>query len=104
MFRQSKRRIASRKNFSSYDDIVKSELDIGNVSTANQIILGSTSSEEEKALYAKLYESKLSFYDLPPRGEITLEQFEIWAIDRLKILLEIESAFPETNPSKRSRP
>ena len=91
MFRQSKRRIASRKNFSSYDDIVKSELDVGNTNAANQIILSSSSSDEEKKLYARLYESKLSFYDLPPQGEITLEQFEIWAIDRLKILLEIES-------------
>lgn len=48
MFRQSKRRIASRKNFSSYDDIVKSELDVGNTNAANQIILSSSSSEEEK--------------------------------------------------------
>ncbi|CAI4938200.1 ATV_HP_G0114700.mRNA.1.CDS.1 [Saccharomyces cerevisiae] len=100
MFRQSKRRIASRKNFSSYDDIVKSELDVGNTNAANQIILSSSSSEEEKKLYARLYESKLSFYDLPPQGEITLEQFEIWAIDRLKILLEIESCLSRNKSIK----
>lgn len=31
-------------------------------------------------------------YDVPPRGDITLEDFEIWAIDRLRVLGEIESS------------
>jgi DNA primase large subunit len=35
--------------------------------------------------------SKLTFYGLPPVGEITLDEFETWAIDRIKILNEIES-------------
>lgn len=30
------------------------------------------------------YEHRLSFYTLPPTAEITLEEFETWAIDRLK--------------------
>ena len=30
------------------------------------------------------YPTRLSFYDVPPTAEITLEQFEQWAIDRLR--------------------
>lgn len=65
MFRQTKRRIAGRKNF-------------------------------EKASYLSsklnaLYSTRLSFYDIPPLDEITLEEFELWAIDRLRVLIEIES-------------
>ena len=30
------------------------------------------------------YTSRLNFYDLPPTAEITLEEFEEWAIHRLK--------------------
>lgn len=64
MFRQNKRRTAGRKNFEQ-----------------SAIFQGSE----------QLYSSRLSFYDVPPTDEVTLEEFEIWAIDRLKILIEIES-------------
>ncbi|OJJ47875.1 hypothetical protein ASPZODRAFT_131474 [Penicilliopsis zonata CBS 506.65] len=37
------------------------------------------------------YPHQLNFYETPPTAEITLEQFEQWAIDRLKILAEIEA-------------
>ncbi|QPG73103.1 hypothetical protein FOA43_000408 [Brettanomyces nanus] len=37
------------------------------------------------------YPRRLTFYRMPPLEEITLEEFETWAIDRLKVLLEIES-------------
>lgn len=30
------------------------------------------------------YPFKLSFYDVPPTQEISLEEFETWAIDRLR--------------------
>ena len=30
------------------------------------------------------YPHRLSFYEVPPTTEITLEQFEQWAIDRLR--------------------
>ena len=30
------------------------------------------------------YEHRLNFYVLPPTAEITLDEFETWAIDRLK--------------------
>ncbi len=30
------------------------------------------------------YQHRLNFYEIPPTAEITLEQFEQWAIDRLK--------------------
>jgi DNA primase large subunit len=36
---------------------------------------------------AQEYPYRLNFYDLPPTAEITLEQFEQWAIDRLKGML-----------------
>ncbi|KAK2798069.1 hypothetical protein FQN50_008981 [Emmonsiellopsis sp. PD_5] len=37
------------------------------------------------------YAHRLNFYDIPPTAEITLEQFEQWAIDRLRILAELEA-------------
>ncbi|KAL3230606.1 DNA primase large subunit [Nakaseomyces bracarensis] len=74
MFRQSKKRVSMRRNFGT------EEVDV---------IQGST--EDERALYQRIYENKLSFYDVAPKGEITLEEFETWAIDRVKLLLEIES-------------
>lgn len=30
------------------------------------------------------YKHRLNFYDIPPTADITLEQFEQWAIDRLR--------------------
>ncbi|KAK0541318.1 DNA primase subunit pri2 [Tilletia horrida] len=38
------------------------------------------------------YPHRLSFYNLPPTQEITLWQFETWAIDRLRVLADIESS------------
>ncbi|KAL9939023.1 hypothetical protein V8E36_001836 [Tilletia maclaganii] len=38
------------------------------------------------------YPDRLSFYNLPPTQEITLWQFETWAIDRLRVLADIESS------------
>lgn len=75
MFRQTKRRIAGRRNF------------------------------ESVAAYAEgksLYPSRLSFYDAPPLEEITLEEFETWAIDRLKILIEIESCLARSKSLKET--
>lgn len=37
------------------------------------------------------YPYRLNFYDAPPQFEITIEDFEQWAIDRMKVLGEIES-------------
>ncbi|KAI9847873.1 MAG: hypothetical protein M1838_000707 [Thelocarpon superellum] len=37
------------------------------------------------------YPHRMNFYDTPPTAEITLEQFEQWAIDRLRILAELEA-------------
>ncbi|KAI9571242.1 DNA primase, large subunit [Boletus coccyginus] len=39
------------------------------------------------------YSFRLNFYDEPPRGEVTLEDFETCALDRLRVLAEIESSF-----------
>lgn len=38
-----------------------------------------------KALYKENdYPHRLSLYDIPPTAEISLEEFETWAIDRLR--------------------
>ncbi|GAA5897500.1 DNA primase subunit PRI2 [Sporobolomyces salmoneus] len=44
------------------------------------------------------YPHRLSFYERPPTEEITLEQFEVWAIDRLRLLADIESAQARNRP------
>ncbi|PWN48323.1 DNA primase large subunit [Violaceomyces palustris] len=38
------------------------------------------------------YQHRLNFYSTPPTSEVTIEEFETWAIDRLKVLAEIESS------------
>lgn len=88
MFRQSKKRVASRRNFESSDN------------GSSQIIAGAGNIEQEKQLYDSIYGAKLSFYEQKPQGEITLEQFEIWAIDRLKVLLEIEACISRNKSLK----
>lgn len=47
-----------------------------------------------------MYRTRVSFYDVPPLQEITLEQFETWAIDRLKVLIEIESCVARSKSLK----
>ncbi|KAG8217804.1 DNA primase, large subunit [Butyriboletus roseoflavus] len=39
------------------------------------------------------YPFRLNFYDKPPLYEVTLEEFETCALDRLRVLAEIESSF-----------
>jgi DNA primase large subunit len=47
------------------------------------------------------YPTRLNFYATPPTAEITLEQFEQWAIDRLRILAELEAcSFRNKNPTE----
>lgn len=41
---------------------------------------------------ARRYPFRLNFYREPPVHEVTIEQFEIWAMDRLRVLAEIESS------------
>ncbi|KAF8324690.1 eukaryotic and archaeal DNA primase, large subunit-domain-containing protein [Cantharellus anzutake] len=38
------------------------------------------------------YPHRLNFYEEAPLEQVTLEQFETWAIDRLRVLAEIEAA------------
>lgn len=78
MFRQTKRRTAGRRNFEQ----------------------GKNGSIYQSLSSANQYNSRLSFYDLPPLEEITLEEFETWAIDRLKILIEIESCVARSKSIK----
>ncbi|EDO16807.1 hypothetical protein Kpol_1056p7 [Vanderwaltozyma polyspora DSM 70294] len=93
MFRQSRKRIANRRNFDSNE--LKSD------GSSTQLIFNSgLLNEDERKLYEKIYDSKISFYELPPQGEITLDQFETWAIDRLKVLLEIESCISRNKSIK----
>ncbi|ETN43621.1 uncharacterized protein HMPREF1541_02780 [Cyphellophora europaea CBS 101466] len=47
------------------------------------------------------YPHRLSLYDVPPTQEISLEEFETWAIDRLRILAELEScSFRNRSPQE----
>lgn len=39
------------------------------------------------------YAFRLNFYDVPPTADITLEQFEQWAIDRLRGKLNAQFEF-----------
>ncbi|KAF2089256.1 DNA primase, large subunit [Saccharata proteae CBS 121410] len=47
------------------------------------------------------YKHRLNFYGLPPTQEITLEEFEEWAIARLKVLSELETcSFRNRSPEE----
>lgn len=47
------------------------------------------------------YPYRLNFYTVPPTADITLEQFEQWAIDRLRVLAELEAcAFRNKSPAE----
>jgi len=47
------------------------------------------------------YLHRLNFYANPPTADITLEQFEQWAIDRLRVLAEIEAcSFRNKSPAE----
>ncbi|KAF2141943.1 uncharacterized protein K452DRAFT_270601 [Aplosporella prunicola CBS 121167] len=49
------------------------------------------------------YTHRLNFYTLPPTAEITLEEFEEWAIARLKVLAELEAcSFRNRSPEETS--
>ncbi|KAI0124153.1 eukaryotic and archaeal DNA primase, large subunit-domain-containing protein [Xylariales sp. AK1849] len=60
----------------------------------------------KKQFATPLYESqsyshRLSFYAVPPTADITLEQFEQWAIDRLRVLAEMEAcSFRNKSPAE----
>ncbi|AMD19661.1 HCL490Wp [Eremothecium sinecaudum] len=89
MFRQTKRRITQRRNNVPGDE-----------NALSGYIHSGISVSELQAHYDLLYPAKLSFYQYPPEGEITLDQFETWAIDRLKVLLEIESLAQRNRSTK----
>ncbi|KUJ10968.1 DNA primase, large subunit [Mollisia scopiformis] len=47
------------------------------------------------------YKHRLNFYVTPPTADITLEQFEQWAIDRLRVLAELEAcSFRNKSPAE----
>ncbi|KWU42976.1 DNA primase, large subunit [Rhodotorula sp. JG-1b] len=46
------------------------------------------------------YPHRLNLYERPPTDEVTLEEFEIWAIDRLRLLADIEAAQARNRPFK----
>ncbi|SJX64099.1 related to PRI2-DNA-directed DNA polymerase alpha, 58 KD subunit (DNA primase) [Sporisorium reilianum f. sp. reilianum] len=67
----------------------------GNVSSASahtsSLASGSVARHHTDKALAR-YPHRLNFYTVPPIHEVTIEQFESWAIDRLKVLAEIESS------------
>ncbi|KAA1474935.1 DNA primase large subunit [Dentipellis sp. KUC8613] len=44
------------------------------------------------------YPHRLNFYDKPPLDDVTIEEFEICALNRLRILAEIESCYARNRP------
>ncbi|KAI1390682.1 DNA primase, large subunit [Hypoxylon trugodes] len=55
----------------------------------------------EPAYKENEYPHSLNFYETPPTADITLEQFEQWAIDRLRILAELEAcSFRNKTPTE----
>ncbi|KAK1760649.1 DNA primase large subunit [Echria macrotheca] len=47
------------------------------------------------------YPHRLNFYSTPPTGDIKLEEFEQWAIDRLRVLAELEAcSFRNKTPAE----
>ncbi|RDA93507.1 hypothetical protein CP533_3964 [Ophiocordyceps camponoti-saundersi (nom. inval.)] len=47
------------------------------------------------------YPHRLNYYSEPPTADITLEQFEQWAIDRLRVLAELEAcSFRNKTPAE----
>ena len=43
------------------------------------------------AFQAQDYPYRLNFYQVPPTSEITLEEFEQWAIDRLRSMCAVKT-------------
>lgn len=68
MFKKPQRRTASRRNFSSVP------------------LNGFSNSLDGNGL---TYPTRVTFYPSPPMSTLTLEQFETYAIDRLKLLIEM---------------
>lgn len=42
-------------------------------------------------------------YERPPTGDVTIEEFELFAIDRLRVLGEIESSWARNRPLEELR-
>ena len=89
MFRQTKRKLVNRRNLAEEDPTIKPEYLLQNVHTSGDVAFQENYFKE--SFSTDPYANLLSMYERPPIGEITLEEFEVWAIDRLKLLLELES-------------
>lgn len=86
MFRPTKKRVSNRRHFAE-DEM-------------NRVEVKSYGGDNGEIDYDEIYPAKVSWYGIAPRGEITLEQFETWAIDRLKVLLELESLWQRNRSMK----
>ena len=98
MFRQNKKRLSSRRNFDLSADMDSSGVKLEN--GVHQYVLSGSDAEKEQKLYDSINSTKLYFYEQPPQGEITLEEFETWAIDRIKILQEIQASISRNRSLK----
>src|SRR3569833_2282862 len=58
----------------------------------------------EAAYKETQYPSRLNYYSTPPTADITLEQFEQWAVDRLRSTHQPLSFTADPNPSARGTP
>lgn len=63
--------------------------DAQRIDAKRRAVLGHKKSQFSTPAYKQQeYPHRLNFYEIPPTEEITLEQFEQWAIDRLKSVLK----------------
>ncbi|RKF75884.1 putative DNA primase large subunit [Golovinomyces cichoracearum] len=76
--------------------------DFSRIDPKRQAKISHRKKQFEAPLYQALdYKHRLNFYNVPPTVDITLEQFEQWAIDRLRVLAEIEAcSFRNKSPAE----
>ncbi|KAK3631976.1 DNA primase subunit pri2 [Elasticomyces elasticus] len=72
------------------------------IDAKKRAVLDSRKKQFAKATWeAETYDYRMNFYLTPPTGDIALEQFEEWAIARLKVLAELEACqFRNRSPAE----
>ncbi|GAA6003477.1 DNA primase subunit PRI2 [Rhodotorula paludigena] len=80
----------------------RSSLSSRSVNTLGASTSSATYSAPEVSLAPRSgkYPHRLNLYERPPLEELTLEEFEVWAIDRLRLLADIEAAQARNRPFK----
>ncbi|KAH9808200.1 eukaryotic and archaeal DNA primase, large subunit-domain-containing protein [Melampsora americana] len=80
-----------------FNSKARAELGIGIQSTNHNHI-------NDPILSTLQYQTRLNFYSQPPTTDITIDQFETWAINRLKVLAEIENSLSRNRSFEELKP